>query len=204
MLEHLAFGDALERARATFIPDLAGAERVLIIGEGDGRFLSKLLQVNPGCQIDCLDFSSEMMMRCRERLQRARLPLQCIHLLCADAFTYTYPAQHYDAVVTLFFFDLFTEREISSLIPKLANSLKMGGAWFYADFHIPEAGTARWRSLAWLRLMYSFFRWQTGISAKRFVDPTPLFRHVGLERSKQRLLSGGLLRADLYRRSKPR
>ena len=40
-LEYAAFGVALERARFDFLRCAAEARRVLILGEGDGRFLAR-------------------------------------------------------------------------------------------------------------------------------------------------------------------
>ena len=45
-LEYAAFGLALEHARFDFLSHAAAARRVLILGEGDGRFLARLLRCN--------------------------------------------------------------------------------------------------------------------------------------------------------------
>ena len=45
-LEYAAFGRALERCRFALLPELEDAQRVLILGEGDGRFLKKLLSLS--------------------------------------------------------------------------------------------------------------------------------------------------------------
>ena len=45
-LEYAAFGLALENARFDFLSHAAAARRVLILGEGDGRFLARLLRCN--------------------------------------------------------------------------------------------------------------------------------------------------------------
>ena len=48
-LEYAAFGLALEQARFDFLSRAAGARRVLILGEGDGRFLARLLDESAAC-----------------------------------------------------------------------------------------------------------------------------------------------------------
>ena len=42
-LEYAAMGRALERRRFEFLPGMAQARRVLILGEGDGRFLTRVI-----------------------------------------------------------------------------------------------------------------------------------------------------------------
>ena len=44
-IEYAAFGPTLEYARFDFLRYAANARRVLILGEGDGRFLERLLAI---------------------------------------------------------------------------------------------------------------------------------------------------------------
>jgi hypothetical protein len=43
-LEYLSFGRNLERCRFHFLPQLAGTQRALLLGDGDGRFAERLLR----------------------------------------------------------------------------------------------------------------------------------------------------------------
>jgi SAM-dependent methyltransferase len=67
LFETVAFGYALQRARTAFISRIGPGERVLILGEGNGRFLAELLHRNPGVEIDCIDASAAMIQRARAR-----------------------------------------------------------------------------------------------------------------------------------------
>ena len=45
LLEYVIFGGALQRARVRWFNALEQPQRALVIGEGDGRFLSELMRV---------------------------------------------------------------------------------------------------------------------------------------------------------------
>ena len=136
-LEHLAFGSDLTRTRNTFLGELTGARRVLILGEGDGRFLAQLLQVNLHCQVDCVDKSLKMLDLAKERVAASDAEAR-VSFHHQDALTSTYPVSHYDLIVTLFFLDVFTQEQLERLICTLAQSLEPGGTWYVADFRIPQ------------------------------------------------------------------
>ena len=104
----------------------------------------------------------------------------------ADALTFSYPAQHYDLIVTLFFLDVFTEESLEYLIGTLAKSLAPRGLWYTADFRIPPEPLQRLHSLLWLRLLYGFFNWQTDMAARTLIDPAPYFAACGLEPQQTR------------------
>lgn len=61
LIETLAFGKALQRARIAFLTETRDCQRALIAGEGNGRFLAELLRANPKIEIDYVDSSAAMM-----------------------------------------------------------------------------------------------------------------------------------------------
>ena len=64
----------------------------------------------------------------------------------------------YDAVVTCFFLDCFSDETLSHLIPSIAASIRPGGDLLVAEFRQPRKGIPAWRARFWLALMYYFFR----------------------------------------------
>jgi Trans-aconitate methyltransferase len=59
--EYGAFGRALEKRRFYFLDTLSAPRRVLMLGEGDGRFLQALARRHPGAVIDYVDSSARML-----------------------------------------------------------------------------------------------------------------------------------------------
>src|SRR5580704_9374486 len=66
-VEYAAFGRALERCRFANLTLLERAQRVLILGEGDGRTLARLLAVAPAARFEVIELSSEMIALAKAR-----------------------------------------------------------------------------------------------------------------------------------------
>lgn len=204
-LERAVFGGLLTRARNACLRDLEGADTILILGEGDGRFLLSLLTHYPHAHVTVLDASAGMIGRAQKRL-RAQLPDAYARVTWQhrDALTAPIPAAHYDAVVTIFFLDVFSEEMLRSLVPKLSHSLKPGGRWCVTDFAAPHTlfGWVRPYSRVLVRLMYAFFRLQTALPAKTVVPPEPFLRACELEPVYTQNFRGGFVCTQVWR--KPR
>jgi len=163
-LEWLAFGGGLERARFCLLNHLRDCQDILLLGEGDGRCLARLVKIAPSAHFHYVDGSPAMLARAASRLHeqdRAR-----VTFTCADALAWSPPPASYDAVVTLFFLDCFSENEVKTLVAKLQPALRSGSKWLWVDFILPTHGLARLRAQILLPIMYAFFRWRTGLATK--------------------------------------
>lgn len=198
-IEYAAFGRALELRRFAFLPHLVSARRVLILGEGDGRTLARLLTVAPMARFDVVELSPEMISLARRRTNQS----DRIGFHCRDARTENWPAEHYDAIVTHFFLDCFSEADARWLIRKLAYTLKPGGAWLISEFAIPNSGWLRLQAQLWIWTMYRFFHMTTGLSAKVLPPIADLMREAGMRRVKQETRRGGLIISEIWRHTSP-
>jgi ubiquinone/menaquinone biosynthesis C-methylase UbiE len=198
LLELGAFGRALERARFAHIDQLAGCRNVLLLGDGDGRFLERLLKVSANARVRSIDASPEMLRVAADRLSpadRARVTFEC-----GDALTADLPASAYDGVATIFFLDCFTDDQVSLLVGRISNALQPGGTWLFADFAVPDRGAPRFAGLAMTSALYAFFRVSTGISARRLPDSEAQIMRAGFNRKAERPSAFGLLRSVCFRR----
>ena len=203
-LERLAYGNLLMRSRTALLNDLAHAEHVLILGEGDGRFLVQLLALSPSCSVTVLDSSAGMLGRAEARV-RKKLPGECSRVIFrhADALTETFAPNTYDALVTCFFLDVFPATMLERLVPKLRHSLKPGGVWLVADFAAPqtlEQPLPRFYAQAMVPLMYAFFRVQTALPARTLVSPQPFLQSAGLRLEYTQTFRGGFVYAQTWRK----
>src|ERR1022692_1155772 len=66
-MEFLTFGRSLERCRNHFLSQLAGRRGALVLGDGDGRFLARLLATNPSLYADAVDTSAAMLQLLEHR-----------------------------------------------------------------------------------------------------------------------------------------
>lgn len=200
LIETLAFGRALERARFRHFDHLKDRKRILLLGDGDGRGLELACRLAPQARIDSLDSSAGMLARAEQRLGPAdRARVTFIH---ADAFTVSYPQDTYDAVTTLFFLDCFSTEQAGRLIERLHPALTADALWFHADFAMPPAGWARLRARVWLAAMFLFFRWQTGRPVNQPLPPADiLFKSAGFTPIAHSSWRHGFLVSTLLRQS---
>jgi ubiquinone/menaquinone biosynthesis C-methylase UbiE len=202
-LEWIAFGNTLQRCRVTCLNEIASPRRALIVGEGNGRFLSELLRMHPEVEIDCIDASQQMLQLARQRVDR-ELPghAERVRFLHQDITLWAMPAHRYDLLVTHFFLDCFPEPALIGVIKKLAQFATDDANWLLADFCIPKNGITRLRARGWLAAMYLFFRITARIEASELIDPTPFMRAEGFALARQHLSRGGILKSEMWSRNR--
>ena len=201
VLEYLSFGPMLERCRFHPLPALraASAAKALVLGDGDGRFLARLLAACPGLSADAIDASPAML-----RLLRARATQQGaedrLTTLCADARRFTPPGQEYDLVATHFFLDCLTESETEALIRRLLPRLAPGARWVVSEFQVPSGSPTRAafaRSL--IAGLYAAFRLLTGLRTRRIPPWPSLFAQAGFRCESSQSFLSGLLVSEIWR-----
>ncbi len=198
-LEVLAFGRGLERARFCFADQIAACRSILILGEGDGRFLSRLLPLAPNARIHCIDSSKAMLAKAATRIAGTPGSSQ-VRFEAADVLHYHFEPHSYDAVVTFFFIDCFESSDARRVVERINLALTPAAKWLYADFSLPERGIARLRARLWLAVLYAFFRWQTGLSVKNLPSSEALIHAAGFAIKTELTLQFGLLRSVCFER----
>jgi trans-aconitate methyltransferase len=197
-LEYLTFGPCLERCRFHFLDRLNTHRRVLILGDGDGRFTARLLASNPHIAIDAVDSSSAMLHLLSQRARRlgphARQRLKTIH---SDALAFA-PAGPYDLVVTHFFLDCLAEDDLSALIAKIRPRLTPGAIWLVSEFAIPPNRPAAAFARLIIAALYGAFRILTGLKTQRLPDYPSAFRLNGFSIVNRKSFLGRLLAAELW------
>ena len=145
-MEYFSFGPLLVRCRNAQLSQLRGSRHALVLGDGDGRFLARLLQHNPTLQADVVDSSRAMLRQLQQRLR----PLDATARIClhhADALAWTPPGR-YDLIVTHFFLDCFFPGEVEQLLDRMLPHTLPGAQWVLSEFAIPRhpLGALAWRA----------------------------------------------------------
>ncbi len=200
-IEAATYGGLLHWCRTALLGELTDARRVLIFGEGDGRFVSAFLAANPVAVVDVVDASAAMVAQARRRVARPPAAADRVHWHVADARRFALSAAPYDLVVTNFFLDCFPAPDLAVLVPRLTAALAPGGRWLVGDFALPAGGPARLAAHAALAAMYAAFHLTTRIPARRLVDPAPLLRGAGMELVREERRLRGFLTASLWRKA---
>jgi SAM-dependent methyltransferase len=193
-IEYAAFGRALERCRCEFLSRLSSSKRILVLGEGDGRTLARMLQTAPLARFDVVELSPAMIWLARRRTRDS--PRVAFH--CQDAQKVSLPDAGYDAIVTHFFLDCFSEEQARELIHRLSQALAPGGVWLLGDFALPDSGWRRLHAQLWLPTMYLFFRVTTGLSANALPPLESLMLEAGMLRTERQTTRAGLITSELW------
>jgi SAM-dependent methyltransferase len=168
-IERLGMGGALERRRRWFLPEIANAQRALVLGDGDGRFLGELLWRNAVVRADYVDLSGRMLELARQKAGIERVDYQK-----ADARTVEFRHGEYDLIATHFFFDCFEADELDVLIGRVAASTKPRAQWVVSEFR-----NSSFAARLLVRFLYLFFRITTGLKTRTLVDHRPILQSHG-------------------------
>jgi ubiquinone/menaquinone biosynthesis C-methylase UbiE len=195
-LEYGAFGLALEHARFDFLAHAADARRVLILGEGDGRFLARLLRCNRQASITVIESSGQMIHLARQRVPAAEQSrVEFCHM---DAVTHALADGPFDLVVSHFFLDILTHRDAESLILKVSSLLCPNARWLMSEFQEPAGLIRRVHARVWLRAMYAFFSITTGLRACGLPPYQPMLERCGFSEIEHRERRFGLIRSQVW------
>lgn len=199
-MEWLSAGGKLQRCRTALLDAVSTPSKVLVYGEGNGRFLVELCRRFPQAEVTVVDASAVMLKLARRRLQDAGLGAAGVDFIHADALAWKPPAGEFDLLVTCFFLDCFREDELRRLVPVIAAAGRPRAQWLVADFQIAPAGLARLRSRVIVAVLYAFFRRATGLSARELVDPGPLLGAEGFHMLAHEEQDLGMLHSSLWSR----
>ena len=195
-LEYASFGPMLERCRFCRIPQLASARRALVLGDGDGRFLARLLTRNPQLRADVVDSSPAMLRLLESRVAavhaRDRINIQLVNALKFE------PHETYDLVVTHFFLDCLTTEQVTILAERIRPHLAAGGLWVVSEFSIPS-GIAALPARAIVSALYLAFHITTGLRTRSLPDYATALRASGLVLEDRKPFLGGLLVSDIWK-----
>lgn len=177
-LEHFLFGSRLQEMRCVYLSQLANCQDILLIGEGTGLFLEKLLTVNPKAKVTVIDQSAKMIKRARGRVAGQDLHRVTFQTVAFENFR---SANQFDGVCTFFFWDCFEKDRIREMLPLLPHYIKREGLWVEVDFVEDQRGARPSRIWDYflLRFLYGFFGWATGIEARWVEEIEPLAKENG-------------------------
>ena len=149
------------------------ARRALLLGDGDGRFLARLLETNSAITADVVDSSRSMLAILERRVRRSGPQARrriCLHH--ADALEWN-PAGRYDLIVSHFFLDCFSTQQLEQLFDAVLPHALPGAQWVVSEFAIPRNAFAAYLARRIIRLLYQVF----GLDSPGFRARAPRLRH---------------------------
>ncbi len=196
-LEYLTLGRTLEHARFHYLPTVAHATNALVLGDGDGRFVTRLLAANPALHATAVD-TSTAMLRLLQRRCEAAVPdaSERLRIVQTDALAFT-PSENYDLIVTHFFLDCLSQADLETLVSRLTPSLAPRALWLISDFRIPTGALAV-PARIFVRGLYLTFRVLTGLRTTHLPNHAAPLTHAGLTRIAHHYSLGGMLTTELW------
>jgi len=201
-MELILAGEKLHRCRTAFLHSIRTPRHVLVIGDGNGRFLAEGVKVWPSARFVSVDSSVPMLDLARRRISTIPGGTERVEFVHADVLRWHPPNRQFDLVVTLFVLDCFVADELEHLVQLLSTGAASGATWLVSDFCVPGSGPLRWRARAIHWLLYRFFRVATKLSATRLTSPDEFLMAQGFELRERKRLEWGLLHADWWERKK--
>jgi ubiquinone/menaquinone biosynthesis C-methylase UbiE len=197
-LEYMSFGPWLECCRSAQLAHLTGARRALLLGDGDGRFLARLLAANPALTVDVVDSSQSMLAILDHRIHRlgpqARRRI-CLHR--ADALQWN-PIGSYDLIVSHFFLDCFFPHQLEQLFDRVLPHALPGAQWVVSEFAIPRNPLTGYLARGIVGLLYRAFGLLAGLPVRALPQyATPLLRR-GLMPTHECHYLAGLLCSQVW------
>lgn len=191
---------SLHRAERIFIKMLLPCKNILMPGAGSAYILKFLYEQGFQGNVDCIDISSGMLDLARKTLyQDYHTRVNFIH---ANILDYKF-SRPYDAIVTNFFLDVFSEIQLNVLIGKLSTQIKPGAYWLVTDFNISKNSRHRiWQKIL-VQSLYRFFGYICNLPGKKLLDIPALLNRHGWQQIKRNEILRGLIHSQIFTISNP-
>jgi SAM-dependent methyltransferase len=195
-MEYASFGPWLWRCRCTFLDQLKTRRNALVVGDGDGRFTARLLGENPGVVIDALDVSHNML---RALIRNAGLRSARVRVHLADARLWDSAGTRYDLIVTHFFLDCLTTKEVNSFANRLRPCVTPEALWVVSEFAVPRSLFGWLVAFPVVTGLYLAFDLLTGVAVHHLPDHRKALANAGFTLVEERKRLGGLLVSQLWK-----
>ncbi len=206
--EYLTLGPLLQRTRTHFLADLPALQpalkiepgTALVLGDGDGRFLARLLAQQTRLQAVAIDSSDAMLGLLRHRCRLYSDRLQTHQVSAVEFFDQGQWKGCADLIVTHFFLDCLTQPELDRLANRMAAHTRPGALWLLSDFAIPSHPWLAPLAALYIRLLYLAFRVLTGLRVTHLPDRASALSAAGFHRIARHSLLCGLLYTEIWQR----
>jgi hypothetical protein len=194
-MELFSFGPLLQRCRCARLAQMSGRRRALILGDGDGRFTSRLLGTNDEVKVAAVDGSPAML---RALMRGAGQHAGRVRTDKADARCFAPSARDFDLVATHFFLDCLTTEDVQLLAETIRRSVTDDAIWVVSEFAIPSGQFRRLLARPLVGFLYRAFGCLTGLRVRSLPDHAAALAGAGFQLEDRRTWLGGLLVSEIW------
>lgn len=193
-LATIVFGKTLHKGQVTYLCEIPKGATILILGGGTGKVMQELLRINSVYQIWYVEASSTMIELAKRNITNES-PQQIYFIHGTED---SIPVGiKFNAVITHFFLDLFSEPSLKVLVEKIYPSLAPDGVWLACDF----ISNGKWWQKSTLRVMYLFFKLTCGIESRKLPPWEYQLRLGGLSLIKCRFFLDHFIKTTLFKKN---
>jgi len=194
-MEWFSFGPVLWYCRCAFLNLVLDRRAALILGDGDGRFIARLLHENPQVALDAVDGSLAMLNETRKRAGSNGNRLRTHY---SDARTYVPPRHEHDLIVTHFFLDCLNTAEVTNLAKRIRKHASGDAIWIVSEFAVPAGWYGRAVAEPLVHFLYLAFGWLTGLKIRHLPEHRGALLRAGFSLKRERKWLGGLLVSEMW------
>lgn len=179
------------KSQCHFLKYLESSKEVLILGGGTGWIAKEILSRFPQLSITYIEASAQMIVQAKQKISNYSNRISFIHGTEKSIPTYV----QFDTVIANFYFDLFTDVDLSRALNFIRKSMTKDSLWLISDFK----DDGKWWQKILLKSMFAFFRITCGIRLTKLVDwRTPLL-NSGFEPLDSKAFYKGFILSSVYR-----
>ena len=201
-LETLGFGPLLQRARCAWIDRLADRKSILLLGEGNGRFLARALETAQQARFTIVDASEGMIAAAKRRIGEAADRVDFIRAKLPEDLATIETNGPFDSVAAHFFFDCFPDDEVQVIVEKVTGRTTPDALWLVSEFHVPDSPAwKRIYSAYIVRGLYLAFRVMTGLKTRKLPQWQSAMSNAGWVQTDIRKRSPTLIKAEVWEKT---
>ena len=170
-IEKIIFRSDLEKVRRMNLALVKNAKSILLLGDGDGRFLEQVSLMGTDAFIVSVDSSAKMIDLAKRKLKKSSLNVE---FNCTKIEDFQ-PIDNFkpDLIIAHFFLDCFTHDEVKLIIDRVSGWAAANAKFVISDFLLTKnASFNRIYQKMLTKIMIRFFRLFCGIST-RFLPNIP-------------------------------
>ena len=170
-MEKIIFRSDLEKVRSMNLALIKNAKAILLLGDGDGRFLEQVSLMGTDAFIVSVDSSAKMIDLSKRKLEKSALNVE---FNCTKIEDFQ-PIESFkpDLIIAHFFLDCFTHDEVKLIIDRVSEWAAVNAKFVISDFLLTKnASFNRIYQKMLTKIMIRFFRLFCGIST-RFLPNIP-------------------------------
>jgi SAM-dependent methyltransferase len=195
-MERITFGQSLWKCRCAFLDEIASRRSALVLGDGDGRFTARLLEENHIILIDAVDASAAMLL---ELVRNAGPRASRVRVHHADARLWDPGAPRYDLIVSHFFLDCLSTKDVKKLVQQLRPCVIPGGMWMNSEFAVPPGWFGWLVARPVITALYLAFGLLTGLTVFRLPRYHKVLSEAGFTLVERRTSLKDLLTSELWK-----